>query len=54
MAAVPGARLKGLELRSDPADAARVHVMAADGVKQRVLVRPDTLAIIAIQNQKVA
>ena len=52
MAAVPGARLKGLELRSDPADAARVHVMSPDGVEQRVLVRPDTLAIIAIQNQK--
>jgi uncharacterized iron-regulated membrane protein len=52
MAAAPGARLKGLELRSDPADAARVHVMSAEGVEQRVLVRPDTLQIIEVQNQK--
>jgi uncharacterized iron-regulated membrane protein len=52
MAAVPGAKLKGLELRSDLADAARVHVMTAEGTEQRVLVRPDTLAIISIENQK--
>jgi uncharacterized iron-regulated membrane protein len=52
MTAVTGARLKALELRSDPADAARVHVTTADGIEQRVLVRPDTLAIIGVENQK--
>jgi uncharacterized iron-regulated membrane protein len=52
MAAVPNTRLKGLELRKNPADAARVHTMTADGVEQRVLVRPDTLEIISIENQK--
>jgi uncharacterized iron-regulated membrane protein len=50
--AVPGSRLKALELRSNSADAARAHVMTADGVEQRVLVRPDTLAIIGVENQK--
>jgi uncharacterized iron-regulated membrane protein len=52
LAAVPGARLKGLELREDPTDAARVHVMTPEGVEQRVLLRPDTLEIMETQPQK--
>ncbi|HEY8064314.1 MAG TPA: PepSY domain-containing protein [Methylosinus sp.] len=56
-AALPDARLTSLELRADPADAARVAFMtgrrdADDFVIQRVLVRPDTLEILAIQDDK--
>jgi uncharacterized iron-regulated membrane protein len=52
MTAAPGARLKALELRRDPTDAARVHVMTADGIEKRILVRPDTLEIIGVESQK--
>ncbi len=52
LAANPGARLKALQLRDDPADAARVHLTTPEGQELRVLVRPDTLAIIATQAQK--
>jgi uncharacterized iron-regulated membrane protein len=52
LAAHPDARLKGLQLRADPADAARVHLMTAEGSELRVLVRPDTLRIIEMQAQK--
>jgi uncharacterized iron-regulated membrane protein len=52
LAANPGARLKALQLRDDPADAARVHLTTPEGQELRVLVRPDTLAIIATQAEK--
>lgn len=52
MAAVPQARLKGLVLRSNAADAARVHLMDATGQEVRVLVRPDTLEIMKIETEK--
>lgn len=48
----PGARLKALQLRDDPTDAARVHLTTPEGKELRVLVRPDTLAIIETQVQK--
>ncbi len=52
LAAVPGSRLKGVELREDLTDAARVAVMDQTGREQRVLVRPDTLEILAVQDEK--
>lgn len=52
LAAVPQSRIKGLELRDDPADAARVHVVDPQGQEQRVLVRPDTLEILKIDAEK--
>ena len=52
LVANPGARLKALELRDDPADAARVRLTTPEGRELRVLVRPDTLAIIETQAQK--
>ena len=52
LAAVPKSRIKGLDLRNDPTDAARVHVMDADGREQRVLVRPDTLEILKVEAEK--
>ena len=52
LAANPGARLKALQLRDDPTDAARVHLTTPEGRELRVLVRPDTLAIIETQAQK--
>lgn len=56
-AALPDARLTALELRADPADAARVTFMTGrrgseDFAIQRVLVRPDTLEILAVQDDK--
>lgn len=56
-AAVPEARLTGVELRADPADALRAHFMtgqrgADDFSSQRVLVRPDTLEILAVENER--
>jgi len=48
----PGARLIGLELRNAPSDAARVRLMNKDGEALRVLVRPDTLEIMAIEKEK--
>ncbi len=52
LAANPGARLKALQLRDDPTDAARVLLTTPEGRELRVLVRPDTLAIIETQAQK--
>lgn len=52
LAAVPQSRLKGVVLRDDPSDAARVHVMDAQGAEQRVLVRPDTLEILKVEAEK--
>lgn len=52
LAAVPRSRIKALELRDDTADAARVSVLDDTGREQRVLVRPDTLEILAIQDEK--
>lgn len=52
LAAVPRARLKGLELRNDPSDAARVHVVDALGQEQRVLIRPDTLEVLGVDAEK--
>lgn len=46
LAAVPHSRIKGLELRNDSSDAARLRVVDAQGQEQRVLVRPDTLEIL--------
>lgn len=52
LAANPGARIKALQLRSDPTDAARVHLMTAEGRELRTLVRPDTLEIMKTEAQK--
>ena len=52
LTAVPNARIKGVELRNDPADAARVHVIDAEGREQRVLIRPDTLEVLKIEAEK--
>lgn len=52
LAAVPNSRIKGLELRNDSSDAARVHVVDAQGQEQRVLVRPDTLEILKVDAEK--
>ncbi|MBY6239874.1 PepSY domain-containing protein [Methylosinus sp. Sm6] len=58
-AAMPDARLTGIELRADPRDAARVlfskNVAAAPAeefVNFRVLVRPDTLEILTIEDER--
>lgn len=48
----PGTRLKALQFRDDPADAARVHLMTADGRELRVLVRPDTLEIMKTEAER--
>ncbi len=48
----PGARLKSLELRADPMDAARVRLMTAEGRELRVLVRPDTLEVMRTEAEK--
>ncbi len=50
--AYPGARLIALELRNSPADAARIRLMTKDGDAIRVLVRPDTLEIMAAEKEK--
>jgi uncharacterized iron-regulated membrane protein len=52
LAANPGARLKALQYREDPADAARVFLVTAEGRELRTLVRPDTLEILETQAQK--
>lgn len=52
LAAVPQSRIKGLELRNDPTDAARVRVVDAQGQEQRVLVRPDTLEVLKVDAEK--
>lgn len=52
LAAAPRLRLKGVDLPADPANAAHVHVMDAQGGEQRVLVRPDTLEILKIEAEK--
>lgn len=46
VAAVPGGRLKTIELRADPTDAARIIVRDAAGAETRVYVRPDDLAVL--------
>lgn len=46
VAAVPGGRLKTIELRADPTDAARVIVRDAEGAETRVYVRPDDLTVL--------
>jgi uncharacterized iron-regulated membrane protein len=52
LVANPGARIKAVELREDPTDAARVHLMTREGNGLRALVRPDTLEILQTQAQK--
>ena len=47
LAAKPGARLKALEWRADPTDAARVLLIDQAGTPLRVLIRPDTLAVLS-------
>ncbi|SRR5579859_686496 len=46
-AAYPAARVKALEWRADSTDAARVLMIDGAGTPLRVLVRPDTLAIVS-------
>ena len=48
----PGARLKNLEIRNDPSDAARVQFLKSDGEALRVFVRPDTLEILKTEPEK--
>ena len=48
----PDARVFALEFREDRADAARVDLMTVDGRLLRVVVRPDTLAILDTTNWK--
>lgn len=52
LAAGPQSRIKGLELRYDPTDAARVHLVDAQGQEQRVLIRPDTLEVLGVDAEK--
>ncbi len=52
MTANPMARIKGVQLRDDPTDATRVHLMTREGRELRVLVRPDTLEIMTTEAQK--
>ncbi|WP_442755628.1 PepSY-associated TM helix domain-containing protein [Methylocystis sp. JAN1] len=52
LAALPQSRLKGVALRNDASDAARVQVVDAQGREQRVLVRPDTLEILKVEAEK--
>jgi uncharacterized iron-regulated membrane protein len=52
LAAGPQSRIKDLELRYDRTDAARVHLVDAQGQEQRVLVRPDTLEILGVDAEK--
>lgn len=52
LAANPNARVKGVQLRDDPADATRVHLMTREGTELRVLVRSDTLEILKTEAQK--
>jgi uncharacterized iron-regulated membrane protein len=58
-AAMPDARLTGVELRADPQDAARVRFSkniaaapAEEFVNFRVMVRPDTLEILKIEDER--
>jgi len=48
----PGSRLKALQYREDPSDAARVILMTSEGRELRALVRPDTLEVVETQAQK--
>ena len=48
----PSARLKSLEIRDDPADAARVQFIKSDGEALRVFVKPDTLEILKTEPEK--
>ncbi|WP_374575404.1 PepSY-associated TM helix domain-containing protein [Phenylobacterium sp.] len=48
LAAEAGARLKAIELRADPTDAARIVVRDAEGEATRVYVRPDDLSILKV------
>ena len=52
LAAAPQSRIKSLDLRDDPSDAARVHVIDAQGKEQRILVRPDTLQVLKVDAEK--
>jgi uncharacterized iron-regulated membrane protein len=52
LAANPNSRIKGVQLREDRTDAARVHLMTSEGKELRVLVRPDTLDIMKSETQK--
>lgn len=49
---LPGARLKSLEIRDDPSDAARVLFLKSDGEALRVFVKPDTLEILKTETEK--
>lgn len=48
----PGARLKSLEIRDDPSDAARVQFLEKNGEALRVFVKPDTLEILKTESEK--
>jgi len=47
-AALPAAKVKGVEWRADPADAARVLMLDKEGKPFRILVRPDDLSVLAV------
>lgn len=49
---LPGARLKSLEIRDDPSDAARVQFLKSDGEALRVFEKPDTLEILKTETEK--
>ena len=46
--ALPQARVRGVEWRADPADAARILMLDGTGAPIRVYVRPDDLSVLAI------
>jgi uncharacterized iron-regulated membrane protein len=52
LTANPGARLSHLEFRANSADAARVHLVTAEGDALRVMVRPDTLEIMKVEAER--
>ncbi len=49
LAAVPNAKLKGVEIRPDPSDATRVIAIDPTAKEIRVIVRPDDLTILSVQ-----
>ena len=51
-AALPAARVKAVEWRADPADAARVLMVDGAGTPFRVYVRPDDLRILAAEPEQ--
>lgn len=50
--ALPAAKVRGVEWRADPADAARVLMLDGEGQSFRVLVRPDDLSVLAVISER--